>query len=444
MTVSTFGVGIDTGAAPQISVPPGDPDQLAAASRVYAAAGESMSRLAHSVRGTGQSVVGAQWFGIASLAYLSTSDHAADWLTNAYQALSLGASALATYALELRQAQDTARAAQSAAAELDTAARHLQAQVASDPTQALLPSPQSRQAADLIAQGRQRAGALGAQAEQMAQAAAAKAAAAFAHTAAMTQAGRIAAAKAAAAQQAAHESHHSFWQVAGVVGLGLVDAGLTVANVAQLGLDPLTDAAEAGTVSATAGLAADLAEGGAAEAAAADVVVAGGAEAEAALAETATEEVATQAASKPDWLIRVGKGAEFNAEQGARYEEAGGVNELYVEKTPAQLAKNGYPYHRVDTYLEDEEIISRKFTQLSEVQESTGRHYVQELFDKYPPGRTIADVPSTPPALRGSSLTGDMVLEVPVQNAPVPQSVLDLAKELDITIRDINGTIYGP
>jgi filamentous hemagglutinin len=82
-------------------------------------------------------------------------------------------------------------------------------------------------------------------------------------------------------------------------------------------------------------------------------------------------------------------------------------------------------------------------TQLGEVNETTGKGYVRELYTKYQPGRTIADVPSAPEGLAGRTLSGDMVLEVPVQTSAVPQSVLDLAKELNIMIRDINGTVYG-
>jgi hypothetical protein len=35
-----------------------------------------------------------------------------------------------------------------------------------------------------------------------------------------------------------------------------------------------------------------------------------------------------------------------------------------------------------------------------------------------------------------------MILEVPVQEGLVPQSILDAANRLGIVIRDINGTVY--
>jgi hypothetical protein len=37
-----------------------------------------------------------------------------------------------------------------------------------------------------------------------------------------------------------------------------------------------------------------------------------------------------------------------------------------------------------------------------------------------------------------------MILEIPVQKNPIPQSILDHADSKDIFIRDINGTIYNP
>jgi hypothetical protein len=35
-----------------------------------------------------------------------------------------------------------------------------------------------------------------------------------------------------------------------------------------------------------------------------------------------------------------------------------------------------------------------------------------------------------------------MILEVPVQKAPIPTAVLDKAKSLEIQIRDVAGRIY--
>ena len=42
----------------------------------------------------------------------------------------------------------------------------------------------------------------------------------------------------------------------------------------------------------------------------------------------------------------------------------------------------------------------------------------------------------------GTRLDGRLVLEVPVQTAPVPRAVLDFATEHEIVIRDIAGKVY--
>lgn len=142
------------------------------------------------------------------------------------------------------------------------------------------------------------------------------------------------------------------------------------------------------------------------------------------------EEAAAQS-GKPEWLQRIQAGNEFNKTRAPFYE----YNEVYVENP-----EGGYV--RLDSYdPQAGEIVSRKFTQFSEIQESTGVNYVSELANKYPPGSTIANVPSSG-ALAGQQLQGQMILEVPVQNGPIPQSVLDAAAEQNIVIRDVNGNIY--
>ncbi len=39
-------------------------------------------------------------------------------------------------------------------------------------------------------------------------------------------------------------------------------------------------------------------------------------------------------------------------------------------------------------------------------------------------------------------MTGELILEIPVQNKPVPQRVIDYATENNIIIRDVKGNIY--
>ena len=132
-------------------------------------------------------------------------------------------------------------------------------------------------------------------------------------------------------------------------------------------------------------------------------------------------------------------------------------NEVYLEapKKAVNLPEGSptkHQYVRLDSYNPHTgEIVSRKYTQLSEVSEETAIRYLKELSDKYAPGSVIADVPSNRTGLnkgifevnQGDKLKGQMVLEVPVQGKVVPKRVIDYANKHYIKIRDINGKIYN-
>lgn len=147
--------------------------------------------------------------------------------------------------------------------------------------------------------------------------------------------------------------------------------------------------------------------------------------------------------SRPEWLDeQVEAGNEFNRRREPYYEEQGGANEVHVEPRTDKGQ-----YRRVDSYVPDSEIVSRKHTQLADVQESTGVGYLREFANHYKTGTIIADTPTNRRDLGdeqiGKPLTGDMILEVPVQNGPVPRAILEEAERLNITIRDENGTVYA-
>ena len=76
---------------------------------------------------------------------------------------------------------------------------------------------------------------------------------------------------------------------------------------------------------------------------------------------------------------------------------------------------------------------------------STASAYLREHVAKYSPGEVIADTARARtefPHLIGEALKGKRILEVPVQNQPVPRELLDRATDLKIVIRDITGHIY--
>jgi uncharacterized Zn-binding protein involved in type VI secretion len=147
--------------------------------------------------------------------------------------------------------------------------------------------------------------------------------------------------------------------------------------------------------------------------------------------ETTAQDV-PRVSSRPEWLRRLDEGNQFNAEREASYP----YNEVYID------SPKGSGYTRLDSYNPAAgEIVSRKFTQLSEIQEKTAVGYINEIGTKYPVNGTVANVPSSGD-LAGQPLLGQHYLEVPVQIRPIPQAVLDAAERAGVIIRDVNGTIY--
>jgi hypothetical protein len=132
---------------------------------------------------------------------------------------------------------------------------------------------------------------------------------------------------------------------------------------------------------------------------------------------------------KLDKLENMDRGNDFNRWRGDQYP----ANEVVLE--------NG---KRLDGYDPGKEIVSRKSTQITDV--ATGEKAVHEVLDKYSPGNVVADTPANRtnyPDLVGKPIKGDMILEVPVQNQPVPAEFGAWAKRLGVTIRDPNGTVYN-
>jgi hypothetical protein len=148
---------------------------------------------------------------------------------------------------------------------------------------------------------------------------------------------------------------------------------------------------------------------------------------------TPTNCLAPKKGSLPEFLKkRFAEGENFNKENRPRY--------TFKE---VEVYGEGGKIYRVDSFdREKEEIVSRRLTQLADVQETTAKSYLSEFTLKYPPGATITDSPFNPEKLRGQRLIGTMIFEVPVQVKPIPKSILDAAAEKDIVIRDVTGKIY--
>ncbi|MGL5830147.1 MAG: hypothetical protein ACRC0L_11340, partial [Angustibacter sp.] len=109
-----------------------------------------------------------------------------------------------------------------------------------------------------------------------------------------------------------------------------------------------------------------------------------------------------------DWKA----GRNFNLAQNHRFE----ANEITL--------LNG---KRLDSYNSGTEIVSRKMSQLADLEPDTAKYYLQEITRKYSPGEIIADTAKARrefPHLARQELEGNMYLELPVQNRPVPPEIV--------------------
>lgn len=85
----------------------------------------------------------------------------------------------------------------------------------------------------------------------------------------------------------------------------------------------------------------------------------------------------------------------FNKERAKFYR----FNEVYLEAPKKETKVAGespakHKYVRLDSYVPNKEIVSRKKTQFSEVAEETAIRYLKKLTDKYASGSILAEVSS--------------------------------------------------
>ncbi|MFG2328677.1 PrsW family glutamic-type intramembrane protease [Streptomyces sp. NPDC048604] len=132
----------------------------------------------------------------------------------------------------------------------------------------------------------------------------------------------------------------------------------------------------------------------------------------------------------PEVLANFIRGNNFNKQNRPRYPH----NEIYLE--------NG---KYLDSYRPGLEIVSRKHTQIAEVQEASFKKVLSEIHLKYKRGTIIPDTAKSRreyPKLIGEPLEGKYILEVPVQTNPVPEWALKAAAERGVTIRDVTGFVH--
>jgi len=148
-------------------------------------------------------------------------------------------------------------------------------------------------------------------------------------------------------------------------------------------------------------------------------------------------------------------------DQGRTPEQADAIANRIVSGTQFNRDNwDRYPFNEVrltngkvlDSYNPDlGQIVSRKNTQLADVQLSTAREYINEAARKYPSGEEIASSPSvlrqeerTGRPIAGQQLRGKIYLEVPSQERAVPPEVLQHARENNVIIRTTDGKVLTP
>lgn len=134
-----------------------------------------------------------------------------------------------------------------------------------------------------------------------------------------------------------------------------------------------------------------------------------------------------------EWLQRIIAGNRFDGYMVGRY-----------KFDQVNLVGPDGRYYRLDSWSPGEAIVSRKLTQLNDIQFETAKGYIDEFVTKYPRGATVADTPlNRQRGIAGMELNGRMVLEVPPQTGGrIPDEVAEYAFENNIRIIDVNGVDY--
>ncbi len=446
------------GSFPAVAPVEGDPGVLLGNARrlvgIAAQLQSAADRLQAQVASTTNSCI---WQGMgASAFYASTTVLIASY-RNAAGAGGVAAQALATYAAELQRAQHVAQAAMAARDAAEDARRAHNARLA-----AVEASPDAgiTQAGDLLAEQERVTGANGAaqrlaqDAHDLVRQAAAKAAGTLHEAAAMTGVRQQAAAE--AAQREAEEAAANDKPWWSDVGHGILDVGGLVPLVGEPadGINALWYGAEGDTTNAAlsaAGMVPLLGWG-----ATGGKAVGKGmkyADDAADVAKATQDATSVTKRAKPAWLE---EGTAWHGDVQKALTDGSGVPVKFVDD--ASGATLGGPtwtkelyvhgdsvsgYRRVDGYTPSDggSVLSLKSGQYGGADAGStyrAKAAIDELVDKYGVGRTIADVPSTPGHLSGTSLSGQPILGIPVQVEPLPQSVLDHAADMGVRIAEID------
>jgi hypothetical protein len=123
--------------------------------------------------------------------------------------------------------------------------------------------------------------------------------------------------------------------------------------------------------------------------------------------------------AKPTWAeiqVFFKRGNDFNKKALSKYT----YNEIVLEGIGEKAGK------RLDSYIPGKEIISRKATTLSNIQPTTFNGYLDELITKYPVGSVL----NSSKLPKGTKLSGDYFLEIPLSNKSFFESSVEFQKVL--------------
>ena len=110
------------------------------------------------------------------------------------------------------------------------------------------------------------------------------------------------------------------------------------------------------------------------------------------------------------------RGNDFNAKARTATPPWYNYHEVTIEHPTLKNADGSARRFRLDSYNHGSEIVSRKATDLANIQQSTFEGYLKELVNKYPNGAKIV-TPGSAPVINGQLLSGNFKLEIPASNS---------------------------
>lgn len=139
----------------------------------------------------------------------------------------------------------------------------------------------------------------------------------------------------------------------------------------------------------------------------------------------------------PEKLRATHAGNRFENVTNQFYKDRGIYSQVFLEKR----GPNG-GHLRLDSYLPGKVIGSQKLTQAADNPQYFIKS-VDEFADKYTPGNSIAQVPTSVNRELEGQLRGRQVLILPPQRSDIPEKLLEYAADQRVYVMDITGKVYN-